>query len=47
MHFYLAAMEDPERFEPKLHTSWEEKLCWFDTGDGLPKKRDPEVTFPD
>ncbi len=46
-HFYLAALDDPEHFEPQLHTSYEEKLCWLDTADDLPKKEGPEVVIPD
>lgn len=47
MHFYLNAFEDPEAFEPELHTSYEEKLCWMNVVDDLPKKEGPEVVFPD
>ena len=36
IHFYLAAMADPEQFEPTLHVAHEEKLCWFQIGDDLP-----------
>lgn len=43
MHFYLAAMEDPERFEPQLHVAYEEKLSWLDIGDDLPKRKGPKV----
>jgi hypothetical protein len=43
MHFYLAAMEDPERFEPQLHVAYEEKLSWLDIGDDLPKREGPKV----
>jgi len=42
MHFYLAAMENPERFEPKLHVAHEEKLSWMNIGDNLPKRNGPE-----
>ena len=44
MHFYVAAMAEPERFRPELHTSWEEKLCWLEVSDDLPKKEGPEVS---
>jgi hypothetical protein len=42
VHFYLAAMEDPERFEPELHVAHEEKLSWLKIGDDLPKRNGPE-----
>jgi hypothetical protein len=42
MHFYLTAMEDPERFEPELHVAYEEKLSWLNIGDDLPKRNGPE-----
>lgn len=42
MHLYAAAMEEPEKFEPKLHVSIEEKLPWLNIGDDLPKKEGPE-----
>ena len=42
MHFYVAAMEHPEEFEPKLHVAYEEKLSWLDIGDDLPKRNGPE-----
>ena len=43
MHFYVAAMEEPERFEPELHVAYEEKLAWLDIGDDLPKRKGPKV----
>ncbi len=42
MHFYLAAMEEAESFEPELHVAIEEKLSWLDIGDNLPKSNGPE-----
>lgn len=42
MHFYVAAMEDPERFEPELHCVYEEKIGWLNIGDDLPKRNGPE-----
>ncbi len=42
MHFYLAAMEDPEAFEPTLHVAHEEKLCWLKIGDDLPTFEGPD-----
>ena len=41
MHFYLAAMEDPEQFEPELHVAHEEKLCWLKINDDLPTRDGP------
>jgi len=45
MHFYVAAMEYPERFEPELHTAYEEKLSWLNIQDDLPKKEGPKVVL--
>ncbi len=42
MHLYVAAMEKPEDFEPKLHVAYEEKLPWLKIGDDLPKRNGPE-----
>ncbi|MCF6431786.1 GFA family protein [Leisingera sp. MMG026] len=42
MHFYVAALEDPEAFAPTLHVAHEEKLCWLNSDDGLPKRTGPE-----
>ena len=42
MHLYLAAMDEPEKFEPTLHVSIEEKLPWLNIGDDLPKRNGPE-----
>ena len=41
MHVYVAAMEEPESFEPQLHVAIEEKLCWLELGDELPKRSGP------
>ncbi len=43
MHFYVAALEEPERFEPQLHVAYEEKLSWLNIADDLPKKEGPEI----
>ncbi len=43
MHFYVAAMEDPERFVPELHVAYEEKLSWLHIGDDLEKRKGPRV----
>ena len=42
MHLYVAAMEEPEKFEPKLHVAIEEKLSWLKISDDLPKREGPE-----
>ncbi len=42
MHFYVAAMEQPEKFVPQLHVAYEEKLPWLHIGDDLPKRNGPE-----
>jgi hypothetical protein len=46
MHFYVAAMEEPERFPPELHVAIEEKLCWLNVVDDLPKREGPKVVVP-
>ena len=42
MHVYVAAMEEPDCFQPKLHVAIEEKLDWLDLADDLPKRKGPE-----
>ena len=42
MHLYVAAMEEPEKFLPQLHTAYEEKLSWLTIEDDLPKRNGPE-----
>lgn len=44
MHFYVAAMEDPEGFEPTLHVAHEEKLSWLKLADNLPVCVGPDYT---
>lgn len=44
MHFYLAAMENPEEFQPSLHVAYEEKLCWLKIDDRLPTLIGPDYT---
>ncbi len=46
MHFYVAAMEDPERFPPQLQVAYEEKLSWLNVGDDVPAKEGPKVVIP-
>ena len=36
-HFYLAALDDPEAFEPTKHVFLQAKLAWVHLGDDLPK----------
>ena len=37
MHFYAAALDDPEAFTPTRHVFHAEKLSWIHLGDDLPK----------
>ena len=37
IHLYLAALDDPEAFQPTLHVFVAEKLSWFDVKDQLPR----------
>ena len=44
MHFFDAAMEEPEKFAPTLHVAFEEKLPWLKLADGLPTRFGPDYT---
>jgi hypothetical protein len=44
MHFYVAAMDAPQDFEPTLHVAYEEKLPWLKLDDGLPNCIGPDYT---
>ena len=44
MHFYVAALDDPEALTPSLHVAHEEKLSWLTLGDGLPTCVGPDYT---
>ncbi len=44
MHFYLAALDDPELFQPDLHVAIEEKLDWLAIDESLPGKIGPDYT---
>ena len=44
MHFYVAALDDPEVLTPTLHAAHEEKLPWLTLGDGLPTCVGPDYT---
>lgn len=44
MHLYVAALGEPEKFEPTLHVSHEEKLPWLELGDNLPTHTGPDYT---
>ncbi|MDD9977992.1 MAG: GFA family protein [Boseongicola sp.] len=46
MHFYVAAMDEPDVFAPTLHVAYEEKLPWLDLDDGLPTSFGPDYTKP-
>jgi len=37
IHFYLAALDDPEAFTPAKHVLTSEQLSWFETSDHLPR----------
>lgn len=36
-HLYAASLEDPERFEPRAHYHYAEKLPWVALADDLPR----------
>jgi hypothetical protein len=44
MHFFAAAMEEPEKFAPTLHVAFEEKLPWLKLADNLPTRFGPDYT---
>ena len=44
MHLFVAALEEPEKFEPTLHVAFEEKLPWLKLADGLPTRIGPDYT---
>lgn len=44
MHFFVGAMEEPEKFRPTLHVAIEEKLPWIKLADGLPTRHGPDYT---
>ncbi|WP_348646212.1 GFA family protein [Pseudohalocynthiibacter sp. F2068] len=44
MHLYVAAMDEPEKFEPTLHVAYEEKLPWLKLADNLPTCIGPDYT---
>ena len=44
MHFFAAAMEEPDKFAPTLHVAFEEKLPWVKLADGLPTRIGPDYT---
>ncbi len=46
MHFYVAAMDRPEAFQPSLHVAHEERLPWLKLDDGLPVCIGPDYTKP-
>ena len=37
IHFYLAALDDPNAFEPKRHVFLRDKPAWVNLHDDLPK----------
>lgn len=44
MHFFAAAMDEPEKFAPTLHVAFEAKLPWLNLADGLPTSVGPDYT---
>lgn len=46
MFFYVAAMEEPDKFIPDRHVAFEEKLDWLEICDTLPKQTGPQVVPP-
>lgn len=44
MHFYVVALEEPEKFEPAMHVAIEEKLPWLKLADNLPVFVGPDYT---
>ena len=44
MHFFVAAMDEPEVFRPTMHVAVEEKLPWLEIADELPARIGPDYT---
>ena len=44
MHLFVAALEEPEKFEPTLHVAYEEKPPWLKLADDLPTCIGPDCT---
>ena len=44
MHFYVAALDDPEALTPSLHVAFEEKLSWLELNGDLPTCVGPDYT---
>lgn len=44
MHFYVAALDEPEQVQPTLHVAHEEKLPWLKVNDDLPVCIGPDYT---
>jgi hypothetical protein len=38
IHLYIASLDDPEAYAPKVHVLTDERLSWFETADDLPRK---------
>ncbi len=37
VHLYAASLEDPNQYQPQMHSHWEERLSWCAWQDDLPK----------
>ena len=44
MHLFVAALDEPEKFEPTLLAAFEEKLRWLKLADRLPSCIGPDYT---
>ena len=44
MPLFVAALDEPEKFEPTLHAAFEEKLPWLKLADNLPACIGPDYT---
>lgn len=49
-HLYIGTMDEPDKFPPRNHVFFEERIAWFDTADDAPRyprfggAGDPPVT---
>lgn len=37
IHLYISTMDEPDKFPPRNHVFFEEKITWFDTADDTPR----------
>jgi len=38
IHFYLVSLDNPQALKPEIHFHYDERLCWLQINDDLPKE---------